>query len=200
MCIYYLYVKTHNITGLKYLGQTKKQDPHAYNGSGILWSRHLRKYGKDYSTTILAESASLDEIKKLGLYYSEKWDIVQSVEWANLKVEDGTGGSNKEALNRPEVKAKRAATIAKPEVKAKISKSQAAAQNRPESKLKQSIAHTGKQNGRYDHTIYHFYHISGLNEQCTRYDLQQKYNLTSTANMSKLIHGRYLSYAGWSLR
>ena len=42
--MYYLYVKTHKVTGLKYLGQTSK-DPFKYNGSGTRWTNHIKKYG-----------------------------------------------------------------------------------------------------------------------------------------------------------
>ena len=44
MTIYYLYVKTHRITGLKYLGKTK-QDPYKYRGSGVYWTSHIKKHG-----------------------------------------------------------------------------------------------------------------------------------------------------------
>ena len=40
----YLYVKTHNKTGLKYLGKTE-QDPFVYLGSGKRWLNHLNKHG-----------------------------------------------------------------------------------------------------------------------------------------------------------
>lgn len=39
----YLYVKTHNITGLKYLGKTNNKDPHSYKGSGKYWILHCKK-------------------------------------------------------------------------------------------------------------------------------------------------------------
>ena len=52
MTIYYLYLKTHNITGLKYLGQTK-QDPFIYKGSGKEWRAHLKLFGNLVSTEIL---------------------------------------------------------------------------------------------------------------------------------------------------
>ncbi len=51
----YLYVKTHNVTGLKYLGKTSRTNPHEYQGSGIYWRSHLKKHGKDCSTEILKE-------------------------------------------------------------------------------------------------------------------------------------------------
>lgn len=65
MTIYYLYIKTHNITGLKYLGQTSKQDPHTYRGSGTDWKEHLNQFGHTVSTEILTECSSKDELNTL---------------------------------------------------------------------------------------------------------------------------------------
>lgn len=96
----YLYVKTHNQTGLKYLGQTSQKDPHKYLGSGTRWLHHLRKHGLDYSTEILKECQSKDELKEWGLYYSNLWDIVRSEEWANLKPEEADGGKHSEESKR----------------------------------------------------------------------------------------------------
>lgn len=87
----YLYVKTHTKTGLKYLGKTSAKDPCKYRGSGKYWLKHLKKYGYDYSTEILKECQSNDEIKYWGLYYSNLWNVVESKEWANLKPETGDG-------------------------------------------------------------------------------------------------------------
>ena len=90
MTIYYLYVKTHNITGLKYLGKTKK-DPFKYKGSGKDWIPHLREHGYDVTTEILKECHSNDELGKWGRYYSKLWNIVESDDWANRIPETGTG-------------------------------------------------------------------------------------------------------------
>lgn len=87
----YLYIKTHNKTGLKYLGKTKK-NPYEYKGSGVYWKRHIKKHGYDVTTKILAECNSEEEIKKLGLYYSDLYSVVESNEWANLMEENGIGG------------------------------------------------------------------------------------------------------------
>jgi len=88
----YLYVKTHNKTGLKYLGKTTSKDPHKYTGSGKRWKAHLEKHGYDYSTDILLETNDINELKEKGVYYSNLWNIVESSEWANLTIEEGTGG------------------------------------------------------------------------------------------------------------
>ena len=89
--IIYLYVKTHNKTGKKYLGQTTSEDPHAYPGSGLIWESHLKKHGRDYSTEILLATQDQAELKKMGQYYSALWNVVDSDEWANLQPEEGQG-------------------------------------------------------------------------------------------------------------
>jgi hypothetical protein len=88
----YLYVKTHNKTGLKYLGKTIKKDPHKYSGSGKYWLRHLQQHGYDYTTEIIKECQNENDLIYWGLYYSGLWDVVKSNEWANLKEEAGDGG------------------------------------------------------------------------------------------------------------
>jgi len=90
----YLYQKTHNETGLKYLGYTSK-DPFKYVGSGKYWIRHFKMHGKDISTVVLKECNEMAEIRKWGEYYSDLWNIIESNEWANLKPESGDGGNTR---------------------------------------------------------------------------------------------------------
>jgi NUMOD3 motif len=89
----YLYKKTHNITGLQYLGKTT-QNPFSYKGSGIYWGAHLRKHGDNVTTEILKECTTKEEVRYWGLYFSKLWDVVNSDEWANLTEESGSGGNN----------------------------------------------------------------------------------------------------------
>ena len=89
--IYYLYIKTHNITGLKYLGQTKKSDVNNYYGSGKYWIRHLNKHGYKISTEIIYETEDKNELKSAGIYYSLFYNVAKSEEWANLIPETGEG-------------------------------------------------------------------------------------------------------------
>lgn len=91
MITYFLYVKTHRKTNLKYLGFTK-HNPYKYKGSGTHWLRHLAKYGYDVDTEILLETTNKQEITKQGILYSEMWDVVKSKDWANIKPESGEGG------------------------------------------------------------------------------------------------------------
>lgn len=90
--MFYLYVKTHNITGLQYLGQTSSADPFAYKGSGTYWKRHLRKHGADITTRILLITEDKDELRSTGEFFSRLWNIVSDKGWANLKEESGDGG------------------------------------------------------------------------------------------------------------
>ncbi len=90
--MFYLYIKTHNVTGRKYLGYTSK-DPLKYNGSGTLWKLHLRKHGNDVTTEILAECKNKNDIRRLGEYYSDLYNVVEDDNWSNLKPETGDGGS-----------------------------------------------------------------------------------------------------------
>lgn len=87
-----LYIKTHNITGLSYLGQTSNPDVNLYPGSGKYWKRHINKHGNDVSTFIILQCETIDNIRKWGLFYSTIWDVCESNEWANLKEEAGQGG------------------------------------------------------------------------------------------------------------
>ena len=84
-----LYVKTHNKTGLKYLGVTIQKDPFAYKGSGMVWTRHIKKYGYDVTTEILIESDNLKEVAIMGYLYSRLWNVVASSKFANLVEETG---------------------------------------------------------------------------------------------------------------
>ena len=87
----YLYIKTHNITGLKYLGKTI-QDPYTYKGSGKRWLNHLKKHGNDVTTEVVGQFTTIEELKEISIHLSEKLNIVDSKQWANLRPETGDGG------------------------------------------------------------------------------------------------------------
>lgn len=91
--MFYLYIKTHSVTGLKYLGYTSSKNPHKYPGSGIYWNLHLKKHGYTWTTEIVKECSSKEEIKNWGQHYSNLWDVVNSNEWANLVEEKASGGN-----------------------------------------------------------------------------------------------------------
>jgi hypothetical protein len=91
----YLYVKTHNKTGLKYFGKTTRKDFEKYLGSGKYWRRHLQVHGKDFATELIASFDSEQECCEFAIKFSIDNDIVSSEEWANLKEENGLDGSPK---------------------------------------------------------------------------------------------------------
>jgi hypothetical protein len=92
MPILYLYVKTHNVTGLKYLGKTTK-NPFEYKGSGLYWKRHITEHGDNVSTEIIGAFDNKDDLAFAGRFWSYQWDIVKSEQWANLRTEEGDGGA-----------------------------------------------------------------------------------------------------------
>lgn len=94
----YLYIKTHNLTGLKYLGKTV-QNPYSYPGSGKYWKQHIKEYGNDVSTKILKECKNKDELSYWGRYYSEIYDVVNSDSWAN-KIPETGGGPGRSGFNK----------------------------------------------------------------------------------------------------
>lgn len=94
MNTYWLYVKQHNKTKLKYFGKTDSNDPYSYRGSGKYWRKHLKKHGKEISTIILWLFDTKEERIEFALWFSENFDIVNSQEWANLTEEDGKTGGN----------------------------------------------------------------------------------------------------------
>lgn len=93
----YLYIKTHNITKLKYFGKTNK-DPFKYRGSGTYWKKHIKKHGYDVTTEIIGCYTDKTECSTFALKFSKENDIVKSPEWANLIEENGLDGA---PLNHP---------------------------------------------------------------------------------------------------
>jgi len=133
--MFYLYLKKHNETGLQYLGYTKN-NPKKYKGSGIYWKRHIKQYGYNVTTEILFKSESIDEISKMGKYYSNLWDIVNNKNFANLCEEDGNkvyGNANPNFIGHPQ-------TI---ETRKKIS----------ENNKKSNLGKYGKQHPAYGHKV-----------------------------------------------
>lgn len=100
MNIYYLYVKTHKKTGLKYLGYTR-QNPFTYSGSGTDWKSHLKTHGYKIHTDILFQSSIKKEVIQLGIFYSNLWNILTAADnfgdkiWANKILETGSGEGRK---------------------------------------------------------------------------------------------------------
>jgi hypothetical protein len=89
----WLYIKQHNLTGLKYFGKTIKKDPAKYRGSGKYWLQHLNKHGNNVSTVWCKLFETQESLVEFAQKFSEENNIVDSTEWANLKAENGLDGS-----------------------------------------------------------------------------------------------------------
>lgn len=96
----YLYIKTHNDTGLKYFGKTITKDPSKYKGSGTRWLNHINYHGNNVTTEILGYYLSEEECRQAALEFSKKHNIVESTGWANLEPEDGLNGGFGAAGNK----------------------------------------------------------------------------------------------------
>ena len=87
----HLYIKTHNITGLKYFGKTV-QNPYKYKGSGTYWRRHIETHGNNVTTEVIGSYTNKEDCMKDAIAFSMNNNIAESVEWANLKIESLDGG------------------------------------------------------------------------------------------------------------
>ena len=88
----WLYIKKHNITGLKYFGKTVKTDPTKYNGSGKYWILHLKEHGYNVSTIWCQLFIEQADLERYALAFSAENNISESKDWANLKPENGLDG------------------------------------------------------------------------------------------------------------
>ena len=84
----WLYIKHHSITGMKYFGCTTKYRARNYDGSGTYWSNHIKKHGRKFVITdlLIGPYTNKEELQNLALYMSKEMDIVNSKEWANLRL------------------------------------------------------------------------------------------------------------------
>lgn len=87
----YLYIKRHNLTGLLYFGKTIN-DPLKYPGSGLHWTRHIKKHGKDVSTIWFEQFVSKEDLVEFATFFSDYIDIVDLKSWANIRIENGLDG------------------------------------------------------------------------------------------------------------
>ena len=91
----YLYIKRHSVTGLKSFGKTTKSDPIKYTGSGVYWTKHIKKHGKENIVTDWYKLfTDIDELVEYALQFSISNNIVDSDDWANLQFECGLDGGS----------------------------------------------------------------------------------------------------------
>lgn len=87
-----LYIK--ELAGVKYFGKTTLTDPYSYSGSGTLWQRYIKKYGKENIKTLWVSDIYYDpyELQEIAMQFSIENKIVDSNKWANLINETGLDG------------------------------------------------------------------------------------------------------------
>lgn len=91
-----LYIATHNTTGLKYFGMTRRYFTELdlqenYFGSGTYWKQHLEEHGKDVTMEIFDICDNLT-VADTAISFSTNHNIIESYKWANLCIEDGLDG------------------------------------------------------------------------------------------------------------
>ena len=90
----YIYIKTCNHCGLKYFGKTIKNDVKSYRGSGLYWSRHIKKFGYNCNTFIIKTFSDKNKCKDFCIWFSKINNIKKSNKWANLMYENGLDGGS----------------------------------------------------------------------------------------------------------
>ena len=108
--ITYLYHKRHKQTGLNYFGKTIK-NPYVYCGSGVYWTRHLAQHGGDIETVNVWEFNDLKTCSEFAVEFSTRHNIVESSEWANLRVENGLDGGYTPSAYTQEARLKKGAKL-----------------------------------------------------------------------------------------
>ena len=220
MTIYYLYKKTHRQTGIKYLGQTRR-DPFRYKGSGVDWTTHIQKYGYDVNTEILLETTDKIEMITMGLYYSNLWNVVKDTTWANRIPESGGGPGGVIGRDRGQDFKKKCVVNNTGEnnpsygtmwinngiENKKVSKSDGIPEgwtkgrqfNDCYKKIFVSRSKIGKNNPRYDQTVFMFKNeVTGEQYMETSYDFSEKLQLRRKI-VRDLVRGKKESYKGWKV-
>ena len=127
----YLYHKRHRKTGLNYFGKTTV-DPYSYNGSGKYWRRHLNIHGEDIETINVWQFEDQEKCTDFALGFSQKYSIVESKEWANLKPENGRDGGDPGPEGRRKIAEAKIGRKHTPEQNAHKSKRQTGVKRSPE--------------------------------------------------------------------
>lgn len=108
----HLYIKQHNVTGLKYFGRTY-QNPFKYKGSGKHWKAHLKIHGNDVSTSHIWSFNDVQAAQKFAMAFSIENNIVDDSSWANLIAENITGAVPGRKVHPDTIEKIRAANIGK---------------------------------------------------------------------------------------
>jgi hypothetical protein len=83
------------LNGLKYFCKTVGKNIEKYPGSGVRWTHHVNKYGKEHIKTLWVSDwfHCPHHLQDFALMFSEYNNIVESEDWANLIPENGLTGN-----------------------------------------------------------------------------------------------------------
>ncbi len=98
-----LYLRKHNVTGMKYLGYANDHERRVYRGEGIRWTQHLDEFGYDYSTEILYDGEDQELLSNHAIAYSLVHKIWDNPEYANQMMENGKPGNVKKRWQSKEI-------------------------------------------------------------------------------------------------
>ncbi len=101
-----LYLRKHNVTGMKYLGWSKDPNARNYEDRESVWSKHLKEHGNDYTTEILFESEDPNEVTTRAVGYSIANQIWDNPKFANQMLENARTGSVTKRWRSKEMNAK----------------------------------------------------------------------------------------------
>ena len=82
------------LAGQFYFCKSIRKDIECYSGSGVVWKKRIKKYGKNNIKTLWVSDWYYDpyEIQEIALHFSRENQIVESDKWANIKPENGLDG------------------------------------------------------------------------------------------------------------
>jgi len=83
------------LNGVKYFCKSVRKDIEKYTGSGVRWTNHVKKHGREHIRTLwISEWFYCPErLQFFALEFSKQHNIVESSEWANLIPENGLTGN-----------------------------------------------------------------------------------------------------------
>jgi hypothetical protein len=216
----YLYIKQCKHCGLKYFGKTINKNVSRYFGSGHYWKRHINLHGRENVVTIRVwefddQSAATD----FALQFSKDYNIVGSKNWANIIPEDGNNGNSSAVITddlRNKFKKANAGqnnpmygTIwitnglenkkIKKDIEIPPGWKKGRFFNEEMQRTFVSRSKIGKNNPRYDPTLYCF-HNTKSGEKVTKscWDFCAEYNLKRKP-IREMVKGKRLEYQEWKL-
>ena len=221
-----LYIK--KLANILYFGKTNSTDIAKYPGSGTVWGKYIKKYGKEQIQTLWVSDWYHDpsEIQEIALHFSRENAIVESSSWANRKPENGLDGGGargkrrREALQYGEKNSSYDHTVytfyhedgrimrcTQYDLRTKYdlnggNLSEVISGKQQSIKGWRITALAAPNALGMNHPSFHithtFYHESGITETCKKIEFSEKYNI-SLKRVSSLLRGAVKELNGWRL-